>query len=103
MILKLWRTSQNNQSKILKRFNLKAIATAADPSEGKNWLKFEKEKSIFQILIKIIRHFFEKVLENLGDSFGKCSVFKMDFSENGKIKFWTQFGPEGPGAASLKS
>ena len=24
-------------------FNLKAVATAADPSEGKNWSKFEKK------------------------------------------------------------
>ena len=41
------------------RLNLKAIAVAADPSEGKNLSKFVK-KSIFQIWINNVWHFFKK-------------------------------------------
>ena len=56
----------------LEPSNLKATALAADPSEGKNLLNFEK--SIFQIWVKNIQDLFEKVLENPGDSFGRCGV-----------------------------
>ena len=40
--------------------NLKAIATAADPSEGKNWSKFEKKNRFFKFELKIFGIFLKK-------------------------------------------
>ncbi len=54
-----------NKLSTFEKSNLKAIATAADPKLGQNWVKIER-KSVCQICIKTVWDFFKKVLENPG-------------------------------------